>query len=120
MRVDKGVCIMLTAVVEFMCKEVIRLCGQAANREGRRVVPRHVATSIRNDPGLRTFMYPQDEDEDEDEDEDDEEDDEEDEDEAAVKEGDEEPLCLVFSRRPRRGSRRMFFDRRRGAGTTIF
>ena len=55
------------------------------------------------------------EDEDEDEDEDDEEDDEEDEDEAAVKEGDEEPLCLVFSRRPRRGSRRMFFDSRRGA-----
>ena len=41
---------------------------QAANREGRRVVrPRHVATSIRNDPGLRTFKSPQGEDEDEDE-----------------------------------------------------
>ena len=94
MRVDKGVCIMLTAVVEFMCKEVIRLCGQAANREGRRVVPRHVATSIRNDPGLRTFMYPQDEDEDEDEDEDDEEDDEDDEDDD---DSSEEPVCVVAS-----------------------
>ena len=95
MRVDKGVCIILTGVVEFMCKEVIRLCGQAANREGRRIVPRHVATSIRNDPGLRTFMYPQDEDEDDDEDDDEE--DEDDEDDEDDDDSSEEPVCVVAS-----------------------
>jgi histone H2A len=56
-RVGQGAPVYLSAVLEYLCAEVMELAGNAAkDNKKNRIVPRHIQLAIRNDDELNRLL----------------------------------------------------------------
>ncbi len=56
-RVGQGAPIYLSAVLEYLCAEIMELAGNAAkDNKKNRIVPRHIQLAIRNDDELARLL----------------------------------------------------------------
>lgn len=57
-RVGQGAPVYLSAVLEYLCAEVMELAGNAAkDNKKNRIVPRHIQLAVRNDDELSKLLH---------------------------------------------------------------
>ncbi|XP_026865154.2 late histone H2A.2.2 [Electrophorus electricus] len=56
-RIGNGAAVYLTAVLEYLCAEVLELAGNASRDNKKlRIAPRHIQLAVRNDDELNTLL----------------------------------------------------------------
>lgn len=56
-RIGSGAAVYLSAVLEYLCAEVLELSGNASrDNKKQRIAPRHIQLAVRNDEELNTLL----------------------------------------------------------------
>lgn len=56
-RIGSGAAVYLTAVIEYLCAEVLELSGNASrDNKKQRIAPRHIQLAVRNDEELNVLL----------------------------------------------------------------